>query len=474
MLEEVHSDQLHMVFRDAVDKISGLRFVYEHLDFSSSMGRQLFLNTPWLSTIDDINNALDEVEKYKKYLSAYQGISDLCVLLSEHVNIQGSIDVLKQKDSICTDIDFFEFKKLALIDEKIDKLSVKYNFDLSPRPSLLSLLSILDPNNDRLKSFFLSDAFESSLLTIRNDIDHCNDEIRLAELNLLLAQKEEDVRKKLTDAIRPFITELELVQKALATDDMLISKAKWSHEFGTIRPVPLTEGDTILKGLRHPAVEWYLKKEGKAFQDVSIVFGNEPTLITGANMSGKSVLLHAISISQALMQFGMFVPANQAQMVVVDEIAFSVGEGEDQSKGLSSYGAEILRINKIISKAKNGIKLLAIIDEPARTTNPQEGFALVQGLVKLFEKYQVRALITTHYSGISYKGRGWRVRGFTEHIDAPHLKVNQLEQYMDYSLENDEGYTVPHEAITIAKLLGVDTEYLELSKQSIKAIQYEK
>lgn len=81
---------------------------------------------------------------------------------------------------------------------------------------------------------------------------------------------------------------------------------------------------------------------------------------------------------------------------MVDEILYSSGDGEDMRRGLSSFGAEMIRLNEIIKIAKSDTQVLAIIDEPARTTNPEEGYALVSGLVKILERYHVRK--TYHHS----------------------------------------------------------------------------
>lgn len=234
------------------------------------------------------------------------------------------------------------------------------------------------------------------------------------------------------------------------------------------------EGKTIIDNIINPEVADRLKQIGKEFQPVSIYFVSEPTLITGANMGGKSVLLNSVALAQNLMQFGMYVPATKAHLTVVDEVACSIGDGENMKLGLSSFGAEMLRLNQIIESAKKGKKLLAVIDEPARTTNPEEGFALVSGLVKILEKYGVKSLITTHYSGIPSNGQRWRIKGFIEQGKVHDLKVNQLEHFMDYSLMADTGDSVPREAFRIARHLGVDEEYLDLSNRSFRSIENEK
>ena len=167
------------------------------------------------------------------------------------------------------------------------------------------------------------------------------------------------------------------------------------------------------------------------------------------------------------MQFGCYVTAQQIRLVPVDEVIFSIGDDQDIKSGLSSYGAEMLRLNRIIESVKEGKQVLALIDEPARTTNPEEGHALVSALVQLFAQYAVRAIITTHYSGILGRCHRWRVRGFVEERLRKPLEINQLNRCIDYSLIYDTQTDAPHEALRIAEILGMDRELLDLCEKNL-------
>lgn len=462
------------VFREALEQVKGLRFVFEEMNFASSIGRQVMLSSAWMTDIDEINHELDQVARFVDYIDVGKGVDLLALQLSEVVNIMGSIDILRQRGVTCSDVDLFEIKKLALIDEKVRTIALEYQLELRDRPSLFGVLAILDPKRERLPSFYIEDDWHPELGQIRREIEQSKDENDCGELNRRLSVIEAEVRKRLTRELRTFAASLETVLQALAIDTMFLAKAQWARDNKACCPVPSVEGKTIIDNIINPEVADRLKQIGKEFQPVSIYFVSEPTLITGANMGGKSVLLNSVALAQNLMQFGMYVPATKAHLTVVDEVACSIGDGENMKLGLSSFGAEMLRLNQIIESAKKGKKLLAVIDEPARTTNPEEGFALVSGLIKILEKYGVKSLITTHYSGIPSNGQRWRIKGFIEQEKVHDLKVNQLEHFMDYSLMAETGDSVPREAFRIARLLGVDEEYLDLSNRSFRSIENEK
>lgn len=462
------------VFRDALEQVKGLRFVFEEMNFASSIGRQAMLNSAWMTDIDEINQGLDQVSSFVSYIDRGKGVDLLSLQLSEVVNIMGSIDALRQRGVVCSDIDLFEIKKLALIDERIRDISSQYQLELTDRPSLFGVLKILDPKGERLPSFYVEDEWNADLNRIRREIEISRSEEECGELNRQLSIIEGEVRATLTRELRIFAVSLEAVLRALAFDTMILAKAEWARRNKACRPLPMEEGETVIEKVINPEVSAQLKRKGKEFQPVSINFVSEPTLITGANMGGKSVLLNSVALAQTLMQFGMYVPATKAHLTVVDEVASSMGDGEDMKIGLSSFGAEMVRLNQIIERAKKGKKLLVVIDEPARTTNPEEGFALVSGLVKILEKYRVKALITTHYSGVPSNGIRWRIKGFIDEGRIHDFRVNELEYYMDYGLVADTGDSVPREAFRIARLLGVDEEYLDLSNKSFRSIENEK
>ena len=188
------------------------------------------------------------------------------------------------------------------------------------------------------------------------------------------------------------------------------------------------------------------------------------TLITGANMAGKTVLLKSIATAQLMVQCGFFAPAAKAVVPLFGGLEMSVGDGQNEMNGLSSYASEMVRISQILEQSRRQ-RMLVLIDEPARTTNPVEGKALVEALVEICQRSESTALITTHYSGLGNHCRRLRVKGFREGLSASRLSPMTINQFIDYSLEEDLDGDAPQEALRIAALLGCDAELIEIAKQ---------
>ena len=151
-------------------------------------------------------------------------------------------------------------------------------------------------------------------------------------------------------------------------------------------------------------------------------------------------------------QFGFPVPAAFARMEPVDDVVFCIGDEQNEMNGLSSYASEITRISEVLQRSEKE-HLLVLIDEPARTTNPIEGKALVQAIASIMGQRGSITMITTHYSQLGVACRRLRVRGFVESLSDIPLTPESINRFIDYSLVTDTSDEVPQEALRIAELL---------------------
>ena len=150
-------------------------------------------------------------------------------------------------------------------------------------------------------------------------------------------------------------------------------------------------------------------------------------------------------------------------MTPFDDIRFCIGDEQSERTGLSSFAAEMQRIDRAIAAVDAGGRVLVLVDEPARTTNPVEGTALVAALLeRLGQEPNLALILTTHYT-VEHAGQCWRVRG---------LVPGSKGRSMDYRLVKTTSHEVPHEALHIARELGIDARWIDLADTIIKR-QYE-
>ena len=261
---------------------------------------------------------------------------------------------------------------------------------------------------------------------------------------------------QLSDRLVEYQPLLQRAFDSMAYTDFLFAKATQAVEWQLVHPQIVARdskhtAQTFTK-MWNPRLRHRNEELGLRYQPIDIAFGSGTCLITGANMAGKTVLLKTVGIMQLMAQFGFFVPAQQASLVLVDDVIFCIGDEQNEMNGLSSFASEIIKISNALSRAERE-NLLILIDEPARTTNPIEGKAIVQSVADILDQRPSMSLITTHYSQLGLACRRLRVKGFVESSATEKLTPENINRFIDYSLLADDSDDVPQEALRIATIL---------------------
>lgn len=461
-----------MYLREAIAKIAGFRYMIDHLEIHSGLGRSSLLDRVWLEDAKQIKAELERVEKMVRVVRDSRNqvvLERLKVKLSQVKDIRGTVKRLKEP-VVLDDLELFELKNLAFVAEDIREIIKDY--PVVDIPCLGNLVDLLDPEQNRIPHFYIYDSYSEKLSALRAEIKQKKREGReereIENLYFQSLEEEDRVRAELTLQIRMLREEIAETLRAVAYLDILLAKAIQVENMGLVLP-EVKDGKKnerlSFQKLFHPQLREILLQEGRKFQPVDVGLERGVTLLTGANMAGKSVLLKSIALAQGLAQFGFYVPAERAEIVPVSDILTCMGDGQDELSGLSSFAAEMLCVNEILLRVKRGEKVLVLIDELARTTNPTEGRAIVNGVIEFLAAYQIRALVTTHYGGIIAPCRKLRVRGFREEKIQGKLTLQNITDYIDYSLLEDASGEVSQEAIRIAEIIGVSRELTDSAKK---------
>jgi len=456
-----------MNFGKAIYQQNGLRYIIDLLQLHSSAGRQymldqLFMAEPGLLKKEfELLSAMVERLKNEQYLSA---VNSIVSHLQDLHGIQGTLNNLIGR-AVLDDIELFEIKRFGLIAAEIRKQLKTLDYCGIEIPDLLEVVELLDPEGNRSHHFFIYAAYSEPLAALRKKRKVLQDQQSEEALDIYqqCVELEDKIRKGLSEKLWTFHTAIKQAWKAVAALDFMMARARLAIELDLVQP-QISEETTTFNGLFHPQVKSLLEQQKRKFQPWEINLYNAPCLITGANMAGKTVLLKTVALNQYLFQFGFFVAATSAEIVPVERIMTGIGDEQSELNGLSSFAAEMLNIQSIIAQARAGSKLLVLIDEPARTTNPHEGIAIANALIDLLQSLQVRSLITTHYSGLKTSCRKLRVKGLYFPKNSEPVTVANINQYMDYSLVEHKSDEVPREALQIAQILGIDKELTDRAR----------
>jgi DNA mismatch repair protein MutS len=167
---------------------------------------------------------------------------------------------------------------------------------------------------------------------------------------------------------------------------------------GYVRP-ELTEEDVlVIDGGRHPVVEQSL--EGKRFVPNDVAFGDSERIliITGPNMSGKSVYLRQVALIALMAQIGSFVPADSARIGVLDRIFTRVGAQDEVYAGQSTFMVEMVETANILNNAS--ARSLIVLDEIGRGTSTYDGLSIAWAVVEYLHNHpglRAKTLFATHY-----------------------------------------------------------------------------
>ncbi|HXF70574.1 MAG TPA: DNA mismatch repair protein MutS, partial [Thermoflexus sp.] len=227
-------------------------------------------------------------------------------------------------------------------------------------------------------------------------------ELKARETEILATQERiEDLEYELFVEIRGKVAEhierLQGVARRLAELDVYQALAEAAARYGYTRPI-VEESDRIeIREGRHPMVERYLPP-GESFvpNDAELSHSRRLIILTGPNLSGKSVYIRQVALITLMAQMGSFVPARSARIGVVDRLFARVGASDDITAGISTFMAEMLETAYILRHATP--RSLVILDEVGRGTGTYDGISLAWAVAEaLHDEVQARTLFATHY-----------------------------------------------------------------------------
>ena len=430
----------------------------DKLEIQSGLAKRILNTLPYLRTPEAIAQELDKTEVMRNILQTSEltdTITKIKVKLMQVKDVRGTANRVTESQ-ILDDIELFELKAFSLLVVEMRELLLSANITVISLPDLEPVVNILDPEKMRIPHFYVYDAYSPELAALRAKMktlkmDEKTEERVLDQLQFEHTELEDQIREKLSEQIHPYKKEINEALANTATLDILLAKAQQTIDMQLCKP-EISSGTTRYIKIFNPQVKEVLWQEGKKFQAIDIDIEQGACLIT-------------VALAQTLFQFGFYVPAEQAEIALVDEVLLCIGDEQSELSGLSSYASEMLRVNAIVQDVKAGKNALILIDELARTTNPTEGKAIVNAMLDFLTDKGARSLITSHYSGIKARCKKMRVKGFVkEHVKGL-LTINNINEFIDYSLIEDTHDSVPQEAMRIARILGVDEELLDKAEE---------
>jgi DNA mismatch repair protein MutS2 len=300
----------------------------------------------------------------------------------------------------------------------------------------------------------------ASVLEINNEI-----------MDLEYREKREIIRilTKLTDRIRPEISNLGKGLEMLGIIDFIRAKARLAVFLNAVMPViekkPFIQWSQALHPLLYLAHK-SLKKPVIPL-DIELNPENRILVISGPNAGGKSVCLTTVGLIQYMMQCGLLVPMSEgSRMGIFNSILVDIGDEQSIENDLSTYSSHLISMKAFIAYASKNT--LFLIDEFGTGTEPQFGGAIAESILDHLLHTGAFGVITTHYTNLKKYAEDHKgvING------SMRFDLNRMEPLFRL----DIGRPGSSFAIEIAKKIGLSDTILNEAKRRVgfDQVNYEK
>lgn len=292
---------------------------------------------------------------------------------------------------------------------------------------------------------------------------------QIDDSKLRIRTEEERVFKKLSGRVIENLMKLRRNAMVLDELDVACSSAVLAKERGLIRPILNNSTYHKIIGGRHPTVDIGLEEVGRSFTSNDCSVGDQANihLITGPNMGGKSTYLRQNALITILAQTGCFVPAEYAEIGIVDKIFSRVGSADNLYQGKSTFMIEMEETAQILTQATE--RSFVIMDEVGRGTTPEAGVAIGYAcLDHLHRINKCRTLFATHFH---------KLADMTAHFDSVGYFCTDLSREGDewtYMHKLKRGVNRESHALKVAELAYMPKEAISVAAEMLAGVQQNK
>ncbi|MFC4448800.1 DNA mismatch repair protein MutS [Halorussus aquaticus] len=335
------------------------------------------------------------------------------------------------------------------------------------------------------------------LKSLKNSERYTTDELDERERQIFrLEERRGELEYELFGDLREGVAEradlLQSVGRALAELDALASLAVHAVENDWVRPELTESGDLRIDAGRHPVVERTtefvpndLRMDGARASSSSdrTASSSAPAtspsdresaagrdgerrflVVTGPNMSGKSTYMRQAALITLLAQIGSFVPADAAEVGVVDGIYTRVGALDELAQGRSTFMVEMQELSNILHSATEDS--LVILDEVGRGTATYDGISIAWAATEyLANQVGSKTLFATHYHELTSLAD--RLPG----VQNVHIAADESDGDVTFLRTVEDGPTNRSYGIHVADLAGVPEPVVERSRDVLRRLR---
>ena len=264
------------------------------------------------------------------------------------------------------------------------------------------------------------------------------------------------------------LREIEAIQKtaeAIAVLDVLCALAETARLFRYCRPELNDSLRLVIKDGRHPVLDQNLIDEKFVPNDTELDGETiRMAIVTGPNMAGKSTYIRQVALIVLMAQIGSFLPAESAEVGLVDRIFTRVGASDDLARGQSTFMVEMNETANIINNATD--HSLVILDEIGRGTSTFDGLSIAWSVAEfLYDKIKARTLFATHYHELT------KLAADRKGVCNLNVAVREWNEQIIFLRKIIPGGADKSYGIQVARLAGLPKEILDRAKEILAHLE---
>lgn len=304
--------------------------------------------------------------------------------------------------------------------------------------------------------------------TLKNNERFITEELKEHEHKVLSAQSqflalEKRLYQELFVKVLPELAQLQTLSQAIAELDVLANFAERAITLNYVKPQLTEQSGINIDAGRHPVVE-QMTHDTFIANPVVLTQQRKMLIITGPNMGGKSTYMRQTALIVLLAHIGCFVPADSAQIGLVDRIFTRIGASDDLASGRSTFMVEMTETANILHNATD--KSLVLLDEIGRGTSTYDGLSLAWACAEMLAlKTKAFTLFATHYFELTL---------LAQEIDTlanVHLDAMEHDDNIIFMHTVHEGAASKSFGLQVAQLAGVPKMVISRAKQRLLELE---
>ena len=304
--------------------------------------------------------------------------------------------------------------------------------------------------------------------TLKNNERFITEELKEHEHKVLSAQGkflalEKRLYQELFDQILPELDQLQTLSQTIAELDVLTNFAERAQTLNYVQPVLSNAAGINIEAGRHVVVE-QMTSEAFIANPIVLTEQRKMLIITGPNMGGKSTYMRQTALIVLLAHIGCYVPADSANIGIVDRIFTRIGASDDLASGRSTFMVEMTETANILHNATE--RSLVLLDEIGRGTSTYDGLSLAWACAEMLAlKTQAFTLFATHYFELTLLADQIKTLA-NVHLDAMEHNDNIIFMHAI-----QEGAASKSFGLQVAQLAGVPKTVITRAKQRLSELE---